>query len=405
MSTSSATRWFLTAFLGLALVAGACGPAPGGSAPGGAGNQAQGEIKIGAIFDATGGASSLGSGQRDTAALIEKQVNAKGGIDGRPIKIVFYDSQSDETQAVTAAQKAIQTDNVVAIVGGTTSGATLAMVNVVETNKVPLLSVAAAQRIVEPVKPYVFKTPQSDSLAIRRLFPYFKANNIKRIGFLSSNNAYGDSGRSELQKLASEGGYQIVADERFNLQDTSMVPQLTRIRAANPDAVINWSIPPTASTVTREYRQLGLKPPLIQSHGVANQAFLEQSGPAANGVVMPIGRLPVVDELPEDNPQKQVLRQYRDDFQKEYGRPPNTFGGHAWDGFQMVIKAVDEVGADREKVRTYIENQMGEFVGITGVFRITPQDHMGLGVDAFELAEIRDGKWSILGDYPVQAAR
>ncbi len=400
MGPLSLLRTTMSALLVLVLAAvSACGPAPGGS------DQAQGDIKIGAIFDVTGGASTLGTAERDTALLLEEQINAKGGIDGRKVDIIVYDSQSDETQAVTTAQRAIQQDNVVAIVGGTTTGATLAMVDTVQSAKVPLISVAAGAGIVNPVKEWVFKTPQTDSLAIRRLFPYFKANNIKRIGFLSSNNAYGDSGRAELKKLAAEGGYEIVADERYGLQDTDMTAQLTRIKAANPDAVINWSIPPTASTVTKNYAQLGFDVPLLQSHGVANRAYLEQSGDAANGVVMPIGRLPVVDELPADNPQKAVLEQYRKEFQAKYNQPPNTFGGHAWDGFQMVFKAIDAVGADRQKIRDHIENDLGEFVGISGVFNITPEDHMGLDVNAFELSEIRDGGWKLLDQYPIESSR
>lgn len=373
------------------------------AAPGTSGQS--GEIKIGAIFDVTGGASSLGTGERNTAQLLEEQINSKGGIDGRKVRIIIYDSQSKEQEAVTAAQRAIQTDKVVAIVGGTTTGATMAMVNTVETSQVPLVSVAAGAVITTPVKKWVFKTPQSDELAIRRLFPYFKKNNIKRLGFLSSNNAYGDSGRKELQKLASEGGYQVVADERYGLQDTDMTPQLTRIRAANPDAVLNWSIPPTASTVTRNFKQLGFKVPLLQSHGIANAAYLEQSGDAANGVVLPVGRLPLVNELPADNKQKPVIEQYVKDYRAKFGSDPNTFGGHAWDAFQMVFKAIDAVGADPAKIRDYIEKDLGEFVGITGVFHITPQDHMGLGVDAFELAEIRDKKWTLLQGYPYEGSK
>jgi len=345
--------------------------------------QAQDAYKVGAIFSITGPGSSLGIPERDTALMLEADINAKGGIKGpdgklHPLKIVIYDDASDETKAVLAAKKLIDEDKVTAIVGTTLSGTSLAILDTVQKAEVPLVSCAAAIKIVEPTaeRKWIFKTPQSDFLIVGVLVDYLKAKGLTKVGWLNVDYAFGQLGWIEFEKAAQKAGLTIAANEKFGQKDVDMTAQLTRVKAANPQAVIIWSIPPSASLATKNYADLGMTMPLFQSHGVGNKTFIQLAGPASNGVVFPAGKLLVAEQLPDGDAQKAVLLAYAREFEAKYG-PRNTFGGHAWDAVQIVAKALEKAGTDRAGVRSAIEGTRN-FVGITGVFDFSASDHNGL---------------------------
>lgn len=359
---------------------------------------AQEAYKIGAIFSITGPGSSLGIPERDTALMLEADINARGGVkgpDGRmhPLKIVIYDDASDETKAVLAAKKLIDEDKVTAIVGTTLSGTSLAILDTVQKAEVPVISCAAAIKIVEPAaeRKWVFKTPQSDHLIVGVLVEHLKAKSLTRVGWLNVDYAFGQLGWIEFEKAAQKAGLTIVANEKFGQKDVDMTAQLTRVKAASPQAVVIWSIPPSASIATKNYGDLGLRMPLFQSHGVGNKRYIELAGPASNGVLFPAGKLLVAEQLADNDPQKPVLLAYARDFEAKFG-PRNTFGGHAWDAVQLVVRAMAEAGTDRAKVRSAIEATKN-FVGITGIFDFSPTDHNGLDRRAVTTIQIVDGQW------------
>lgn len=353
--------------------------------------------KIGAVFDSSGSSSSLGIPERDTVKMLVKKINDNGGINGHPIELVLEDSESDETKALLKAKKLIQEDKVLAIIGPSTSGTTMAIVPTAQANSIPQISSAASIKIVEPIKDrnWIFKTAQSDTVVAGKIFDYLKAKGLKKVAFMNMNNAFGESGRLEFTKGAAANGVTVIAQEKFEAGDKDMTAQLTRIKGLNPDAVVVWAIPPSASTLTKNFRQLGITAPLIQSHGVGNQTFLDLAGPAANGVIFPIGRLLVANGLPENDPQKQVLTNYIKDYQTAYNAPPNAFGGYAYDGLMMLVKAIEKAGADSAKIRDELE-KMDNFVGISGIFSMSATDHSGLNQEDLVLVEIKDGKWQLV---------
>jgi branched-chain amino acid transport system substrate-binding protein len=361
---------------------------------------AQDVYKIGAVFSITGPGSSLGIPERDTALMLEANINAKGGIKGpdgklHPLKIVIYDDASDETKAVLAAKKLIDEDKVTAIVGTTLSGTSLAILDTVQKAEVPLVSCAAAIKIVEPVaeRKWVFKTPQSDFLIVGVLVDYLKAKGLTKVGWLNVDYAFGQLGWIEFEKAVQKAGLTVVANEKFGQKDVDMTAQLTRVKVANPQAVVIWSIPPSASVATKNYADLGMKMPMFQSHGIGNKTFIQLAGPASNGVVFPAGKLLVVEQLPDADAQKGVLLAYAQEFEAKYG-PRNTFGGHAWDAVQLVAKALEKAGTDRAAVRSAIEGTRN-FVGVTGVFDFSATDHNGLDRRAVTMIQISDGQWRL----------
>ena len=361
---------------------------------------AQDAYRVGAIFSITGPGSSLGVPERDTAQMLEAEINARGGVKGpdgkmHPLKMVIYDDASDETKAVLAAKKLIDEDKVTAIVGPTLSGTSLAIVDTVQKAEVPLISCAAAAKIVEPAaeRKWVFKTAQSDHLIVTSLAEYLKAKNLTKVGWLNVDYAFGQLGWVEFEKAAQKAGLTVVANEKFGQKDVDMTAQLTRVKAANPQAVIIWSIPPSASIATKNFADLGLRMPMFQSHGVGNKRYIELAGPAANNVLFPSGKLLVAEQLPDNDAQKTVLMSYARDFEAKFG-PRNTFGGHAWDAVQLAVKALEKAGADRAGVRAAVESTKN-FVGITGVFDFTTSDHNGLDRRAATMLQIVDGQWKL----------
>jgi branched-chain amino acid transport system substrate-binding protein len=363
----------------------------------GGGVQAAEPIKVGAILAVTGPASFLGGPESRTLKMLAEEVNAKGGINGHKVELFIMDSGANPEKAVSFAKQLIEEKKVLAILGPSTSGETMKIKGIAEEGKTILLSCAAAEVIVNPVAKWVFKTPQKDSDAIQAIFNQMKIMKISRIGVLSGNTGFGKAGKGQIEKLAPENGITIVASEVYDKASTDLTAEVTKLKAANVEAIVNWSIVPAQSIVIKNARQIGFKGSIFQSHGFGNIKYVEVAGAAAEGVIFPAGRLLVADVLPASNPQKPVLVKYKNDYEKKYKEDASTFGGHAYDAFMILAKAIEKAGStDKQKVRDAIETMRG-FVGTGGVFDFSAEDHNGLGIDAFELLTVKDGKFALYG--------
>jgi len=353
--------------------------------------------KIGGAFSITGPASWLGEPERNTMMMVCRIINERGGINGIPVEPIIEDTVGDETKAVNAVKKLISSDNVLAIIGTSRSGTTMAVIPIVEKAQVPLISCAAAEAIVKPVKKWVFKTPQLDRHAAIRICEHMKKNGITKIAIMSGTTAFGSEGRNHVKNTAAEYGIKIVADETYGPQDTDMTAQLTKIRATDAQAIVNWEIVPGQIIVAKNMRQLGMTIPLYLSHGFGNIKYVEAAGEAAEGIIFPAGRLLIADVVPENHPQKKVLMEYKRLYEGEFKEDVSTFGGHAWDAMWLIAAALEKAGADRAGIRDALENTKG-FVGTGGVFNYSPEDHGGLTASAFAMLTVRNGRFTLLED-------
>ncbi len=370
------------------------------SAPPEGGEQAgpSGEpIKIGALFAVTGAASPLGEPERDTAVMLAKQINEAGGIDGRPVEVIVRDTKGEESEALNGAMELIDRENVVAIIGPSRSGTTMALVERVQEAGVPLISCAAARAITDPVKEFVFQVAPGDRDAVFRIYTYMQREGITKVALLTESSGFGEEGLKQLEAQAPEHSIEIVANEQYADTDTDMTAQLTNIKAGDAQAVICWGIGKAPALIARNMQQLAMEIPLFQSHGVASERFIAAAEGAANGVIMPAAKLIVFDQLPEDDPQLGALREYHDMFVAEYGREPDHYGGHAWDALHIVVQAIERAGPDagRAAIRDEVEKTDG-FVGIGGIFTYSPEDHYGNSPEAFVMVRIEDGAWTLL---------
>jgi branched-chain amino acid transport system substrate-binding protein len=359
--------------------------------------QAADPIRIGAIFSVTGPASFLGEPERNTVKMLEEDLNKAGGLLGRKLEIIVYDDESDATKAVTAVDRLLKRDRVVAIVGPSTSGSTLAVVSKVEEAKVPLVSCAAAKKIVEPVKRWVFKVAASDILAVKKIFTNLKQRGLTKVAILTASDAYGAGGREDIKELAPRTGITLAADEVFGPKDTDMTAQLTRIKGTDAQALIVWGTNPGPAVIARNRAQLRIATPLYMSSGVASKKFIELAGPdSVAGILLPAGRLLVEGQLPGSHPQKKILSGYIKEYEKRFAQPVSTFGGHAWDAVMVVAQAIrNGASAEPAAIRDALEKIRG-FYGTAGEFNFSPEDHSGLTEDAFAMIRIVKGDWEML---------
>jgi len=371
--------------------------------------------KIGFLTAITGPASLLGEPQKNTAIMLQEWINAAGGIRGVPIEIVIEDSKSVEADAVLVTRKLIEKDNVLVVIGSTTTGESMAMVPICEQAKTPMISMAAGLSIVTPEdemkrmeasktpwlevpkkqRYWIFKTAPTDASAVEKIYIYCQAKKIKRVGIITVTAGFGVEGRRQLKRLAPKYGIEIVADELYGPRDTDMTTQLTKIKASPAQAVINWSVGPPQVIVTKNWSDLGMrgKIPLIQSHGFGNKSNIKLAGGAAEGVITPLGRVLYAEKVDPKNPQKPVIMKYKTEYEKRFKADVSTFGGHAYDAIMMVADALKAVGPDKKGIRDYLETKIRNWPGTGGIYNMSPTDHTGFGADGFEMIEVVHGEW------------
>jgi branched-chain amino acid transport system substrate-binding protein len=358
---------------------------------------AQEPVRIGAFLSVTGPAAFLGDPEQKTLEMYVDKLNAAGGVLGRKLQLVAYDDGGDAEKARTFAKRLIEQDKVDLIVGGTTTGTTMAAVPLVEAAQVPFISLAGAVVIVEPVKRWVFKTPHTDRMACEKIYVDMRARGIERIALISGPGGFDKSMRGQCLDTAKKHGIQVMADETYGAGDTDMTAQLTKIKATpGVQAVLNAGFGQGPAIVTKNYRQVVLGVPLYQSHGVASKEYLKLAGEAAEGVRLPAAALLVAETLPETDPQKKVVVAYKREYEGKYKSDVSTFGGHAYDGLMLAVEALKKAGGtDRSKVRDSLEGVRG-YMGTAGVVNMAPTDHMGLDLTAFRMLEVSKGDWVLV---------
>jgi branched-chain amino acid transport system substrate-binding protein len=353
-------------------------------------------IKVGAFLSVTGPASFLGDPQAKTLKLYVEKVNAAGGVLGRKLELVSFDSQGDARQAVTFVRRLIEDAAVDFIIGGSTTGETMAVVPMIEQAGIPFFSLAGASVVVEPTKKWVFKMPASDRMAVDRIFADMAKRGLKNVGLIAGSGGFDQSCRTEAKGLSAKHGVTLVADETYAPSDTDMTPQFTRISGAKAEAILSCGFgAPTVITV-RNYKQLGLTMPFYFTHGVGSQQFVDGARGAADGVRVTVGAVLVADELPENDPQRKVVTEYAKEYKAAFNERPSAFGGFAYDALHIAIEAIQRAGStDKVKVRDEIEKTKN-FIGLDGIFNMSASDHMGLGPEAFKLTEINGSDWKLL---------
>lgn len=359
--------------------------------------QAADPIKLGAFFDLTGPSAAIGTPTKLVAEMVAKKINQEGGINGRPLELVIADDEGDPTKAAIIAKKFIETDKVTAIIGPTRTDTGMAAKPIIEQMKVPtFMCVGGDPVITVPPFHWTFKSPQRTSVAVKKTFAYLKQKGVQKIAIITAADGFGRDGKNWLEKLAPEYGLKIISNESFQATDNDMTPQLIKIKAASPEAIICWTIGKAGAIVAKNVKQLDIRTTLFQCHGLPDPIYIKLAGDASEGNIMPSTKLMVADQLPDTDVQKKVIQEfirlYNEVYRYDRQFPINTHSGYAWDAIYIVANAMKKVGTNNEKLRAAIEQTKG-YVGVSGVYNITPEDHNGLGTDSMVMVQISGGKW------------
>jgi len=357
-------------------------------------------IKLGAFFDLTGTSSAIGTPTKLVAEMVVKKINEEGGINGHPLQLVIADDEGDPTKAAMICKKFIESDKVVAIIGPTRTDTGMAAKPIVEQMQVPtFMCVGGDPVITVPPFRWTFKSPQRTSVAVKKTFDYMKKKGIQRIAIITSADGFGRDGKNWLEKLAPDYGLKIIAGESFQATDNDMTAQLIKIKAVSPEAIICWTIGKAGSIVAKNVRQLAIQSLLYQCHGLPDPIYIKLAGEASEGNIMPSTKLMVAAQLPDSDPQKKVIldfiRLYTEVYKYDRQFPINTHSGYAWDAIYIVANAMKKAGTNNERLREATEGTKG-YVGVSGIYNLTPEDHNGLGTDSMVMIQIGGGQWKML---------
>jgi branched-chain amino acid transport system substrate-binding protein len=357
-----------------------------------------GTIKIGAIVAATGPASFIGDPELKTLQHYINKINASGGVNGDKLKLIHYDTGANPKKAVTFVKRLINQDKVVAIIGPSTTGETMAILKFVKRAKIPLLSMAGAVAIIKPVKKYVFKMVATDRMACQKVMEDLNTRKITNLALISGNGGFGKSMRNQCKDVAPNYGIKIVADETYGKKDSDMTSQLLKIKNNKKvQAVLNPGFGQGPAIVTKNYRQLKIKHLLYQSHGVASKKFIEIAGAAAEGVRVVAPPVVVADKLDDSVAMKKVALAYKNEFEKTFNTQVASFGGHAYTALHAVVEAIKSTGStDPKKIRDGLE-KLKNFAGVDGIVNLSKKDHLGLDTKTgMILLEIKNGDWTVV---------
>jgi branched-chain amino acid transport system substrate-binding protein len=361
------------------------------------------QVKIGVTLSTTGPAASLGIPEKNTIALLPKE------IAGQRMQYIVLDDGSDTGRAVQNTHKLIDEDHVDAIIGSTITPNALAMLDAAWQGKTPVISLVASAQIIEPMdakRAWTFKPPQNDGLMADAIARYMEKHGVKTVGFIGFADSYGNDWSDVFSKAAVAHRLKIVSNERYDRMDTSVTGQTLKIISANPDAVLIAGAGIPAALPAMTLKELGYNGKVYQTHGVTNNDFLRVCGKDCNGELLPAGPILVVDQLPDSNPAKQTALAYKRVYEKAYGAGTvSSFGGHAWDAGRMLQRAIPEAlkkgrpgtQAFREALRAALEN-IKDLTLVHGVMTTTPENHNGLDMRARVMVQIVDGKWKLQSD-------
>jgi branched-chain amino acid transport system substrate-binding protein len=364
----------------------------------GAAGAARADITVGVTVSATGPAASLGIPEKNTIDLMPKT------IAGQKVNYIVLDDGSDTTKAVANTRKLITEDKVDIVLGSTITPNSLAMIDVVAENQVPMISMAASARIVEPVdakKRWVFKTPQNDIMMSLAIATHMANSGVKTVGFIGFADAYGEGWYGEFAKVASLKGLQIVANERYARTDTAVTGQVLKILGTKPDAVLIAGSGTPAALPQKTLKERGYTGKYYQTHGVANSDFLRVGGKDVDDTYLPAGPVLVADQLPTSNPVRKTALAYVAAYEAAHGKGSvSTFGAHAWDAGLLMTAAIPAAlkkaqpgtAEFRAALRDALE-QVKDLPGAHGIFSMSPTDHLGLDQRARVMVKIQNGAW------------
>jgi branched-chain amino acid transport system substrate-binding protein len=357
---------------------------------------AQEAIKIGALFSTTGPGAFLGVPEERGARLKVDEINKAGGINGRKVELVVYDTEGNTGKAAQLARRLIDSDHVVAIIGPSSSGESLQVLPIANETKTPLIAHAGTEKMTNPVTPYVFNTPPTDRVVAAHLLSVFKKRGITQIALLSAADGFGQSGANVVKELAPKYGVTIARHEEFNRTDADMTAQVLKAKDSPAQAMLVWSAFPAPTIIARNAAAVGYGKPMYNSFAAASKDLLVQAGPAAEGSYVSSMRLLAPETLKTNDPMRPAVMKIYNDYKAKYNKAPATFAAHSHDAMSLIDAAVRKINGPvtRDNLRAALETVT--VTGGNGIYRLSPTSH-GLDPESnsMVLLQAKGGQWVV----------
>jgi len=356
------------------------------------------DIHVGVVLSLTGPAASLGMPAKNAIDLLPRE------LAGEAVRYTVLDDASDTTQAARAFRRLVDQHKVDVIMGTSVTPSTLALVPIAHEKQVPLLSLAASVKIVEPMdaqRRWVFKVIQNENLMVAATIAHMRAQGVKTLGYIGFADAYGDSWLAETRKQADAAGIELVAAEKYVKTDTGVTAQTLKLLGARPDAVLVAASGTPGALPQKSLRERGYRGGIYQTYGIANREFLRIAGKDAEGALFAVGPVVVASQLDAGNPIRAVAIDLTQRYESAYGKDSmSVFAANAWDAglvLQQALTAALEAARPgtaefRSALRDALEATR-EVVTSQGVSTMTPSDHVGYDARAAVMVRIENGAW------------
>jgi branched-chain amino acid transport system substrate-binding protein len=359
------------------------------TACGGSGDDGK-TIKIGFIESLTGNYAPLGGEAKKTVDLAVQQINDGGGIGGKKIKLITLDDKTLPDQGVLH-YNTLKKEKVTAIIGSTFSNVGLAVEPLAERDKIPYISLAPADKQVDPIQKYTFVVPAISSKYAEAMLQYFQAHKITKIAVAyDTKSSYSLAGFAGMKKYAAQYGVTIVKEEGYETTATDFSPIFTHVRSTDAQALVAWASGAPGVTLAKQYPTSGLKLPLFMTGSQASKLWLDPVGPASEGVYVESAIGVVADTL-ADGKLKSAVKEMSDPFKQKYGYEPPQFAMDGYSGVKLLAAALTKAGTDREKVRDALETLT--LVTPAGQYTYSATDHSGLRPTDISVNQVKGGKF------------
>ncbi len=391
------SRWrFAAAVIGMTamLALTSCGQAS--SKDSGTGATDTTPIKVGAIVSLTGPYAGIGTPEKQVIEMEVKKLNDAGGINGRKVEVIYEDDATDEAKAVAAAAKLIEQDKVVAILGPSGTGQSMAIRGDLGRAGLPNVSMAGGSVLVDKPDKLQVTTAWTNRIVVPYTLEWLQKKGVKKVAVISSADGYGKDGLAVIQSEAPKYGITVVGSETFNPGDTDMTAQLTKIKGSGAETILLWNAGKDAATVLKNAKDLGITTPIYGSHGNARKETITGAGDAAEGFEFAAGKVLMPETYGTDTEQYKIAKDFIERYVAAYTDPPSTFAGHAFDAFNVLTNALKSTNGDTDpaKLQAAIDATK-DLPGVGGVFNYSPTDRGGLSTKDLQMYVVKNGTWQL----------
>jgi branched-chain amino acid transport system substrate-binding protein len=343
-----------------------------------------GDVWLAEISPLTGPLSFVGVDNRQGVDAAVREINRRGGIKGRRVRVQLFDDGSNPSQAVSHMNKVADDDKFLGVIGSGFSSSGLAVAPIVEREKIPYISMASSVAQVTPAKPFYYMTTATSRLFAYSLAFQLRKLKITRIALMADNGGFGREGVRNVKELASRFGFRIVEEIIFPLTSTTFQAELSRVKNSNAQALWIWNATTLAVTITKEARQLRLSQRLVLTGGNASSLYLGPACPQNANALINSYLGPVARFLPKRNPSRPIALK----VDRALGKGGSTFNYDGYTGVMMFRAAMLKSGFSRTAINNALESRLRGFVGPGGRYYYTARNHSGLGLKSMVVSKI-----------------